>query len=283
MRHGFLLIDKPVGITSHTGVAIVRRRLSEKDIGHIGTLDPAASGLLVLAVGAKALKVIELFEGLSKEYRAEIVFGKTSTTYDSEGVIEDVKLKPGVEQPTDSQIKKLIDERFTGKIAQTPPAYSAVHVNGQRAYDLARQGKHVQLQARTVQIEQCAIVDYAYPLLTLDVRCGSGTYIRSLAHDLGQALRCGGYLSALRRTRVGEWSVESAKSPDEAAWTDVMPLKDILTDFPRIDLNDGEWENIRHGRSIDQRIMSGTFGWHEDLPVALLVPTETGCRPRKVL
>jgi tRNA pseudouridine55 synthase len=283
MRHGFLLVDKPTGITSHTAVAIVRKKLPERDVGHIGTLDPAASGLLVLAVGSKALKVIELFEGLSKQYRADITFGAVSTTYDREGVIEAVTPKAGWEEPTDSQIKRLIDERFTGKIAQTPPAFSAVHINGQRAYDLARQGKEVTLQARTVQIESCKILAYQYPHLTLDVHCGSGTYIRSLAHDLGQALRCGGYLSALRRTKVGEWSVESAKDPDTIDWTDVMPLKDILADFPKIDLSVAEWEDIRHGRSIGQAITGMTFGWHEGLPVALLVPLEEGCRARKVL
>lgn len=283
MRHGFLLIDKPTGITSHTAVAIVRKHLSEKNIGHIGTLDPAASGLLVLAVGTKALKVIELFEGLSKEYRADITFGSVSSTYDGEGVIEEVTIKPGCEVPTDSQIRKLLDERFTGKIAQVPPSYSAVHVNGQRAYDLARQGKQFELQARTVQIEQSLIVDYQYPKLVLDVRCGSGTYIRSLAHDLGQALHCGGYLSGLCRTTVGEWSVEKAVGPDDVKWTDVIPLKEVLAEFPRINLEERDWEDIRHGRTARKTITGNTFGWYDDLPVAMLIPTETGCRARKVL
>lgn len=283
MRHGFLLIDKPTGITSHTAVAIVRRLLSEKDIGHIGTLDPAASGLLVLAVGSKALKVIELFEGLSKAYKADITFGSVSSTYDAEGVIEEVTPKPGCEIPTDSQIRKLLDERFTGKIAQVPPSYSAVHINGQRAYDLARQGKQFELQARTVQIEHSEIIKYDYPHLTLNVRCGSGTYIRSLAHDLGQALHCAGYLSGLRRTLVGEWSVENAVQPDAAGWTDVTPLKDVLKEFPRTDLTDPEWEDIRHGRTINRTILGNAFGWHDELPVAMLIPTDTGTRARKVL
>lgn len=283
MRHGFLLIDKPTGITSHTAVAIVRKRLSEKDIGHLGTLDPAASGLLVLAVGSKALKVIELFEGLSKAYRADIEFGAVSSTYDREGVIEEVTRKPGWDIPTDSQISKLLQERFTGKISQVPPAFSAVHVNGQRAYDLARQGKQVELQARTVQIEKSTIVSYDYPKLVLDVHCGSGTYIRSLAHDLGAAVGCGGYLSALRRTSIGEWSVENAKSPDDATWTDIIPLKDILKDFPGIKLSDAQWEDIKHGRSIAEPLEHETFAWHQELPVALLTPVTGGCRPRKVL
>lgn len=283
MRHGFLLIDKPTGITSHAAVAIVRRRLAEKDVGHLGTLDPAASGLLVLAVGSKALKVIELFESLSKEYRADITLGFVSSTYDREGVIEETPMKPGCEIPTDSQIQNLLVERFTGKISQVPPIYSAVHVNGQRAYDLARQGKQFELQARTVQIEESRIISYDYPSLVLDVRCGSGTYIRSLAHDLGQAVRCGGYLAALRRTIVGAWSVEDAVKPESVTWTDVIPLKEILVDFTRIDLEDQEWEDIRHGRTVRKTVIGTTFGWFNDLPVALLIPTETGCRARKVL
>ncbi len=192
-------------------------------------------------------------------------------------------MKPGCEPPTDSQIRNLLDERFTGKIAQVPHAFSAVHVNGQRAYDLARQGKQFELQARTVQIERSTIVSYAYPDLVLDVRCGSGTYIRSLAHDLGQAVRCGGYLSALRRTIVGDWNVEDAVSPEKVDWEDVTPLKEILVDFPRVELDDAQWDHIRHGRSTRPAITGNTFGWYENLPVALLIPTETGCRARKVL
>lgn len=283
MRHGFLLIDKPTGISSHAAVSIVRKRLSEKDIGHLGTLDPAASGLLVLAVGAKALKVIELFDGLSKVYRASITLGRVSSTYDKEGIIEEVTLKPGCDIPTDSQIHKLLVERFTGKISQVPPVFSAVHINGQRAYDLARQGKQFELQARTVQIEEVTIESYTYPEIVLNVRCGSGTYIRSLAHDLGQALHCGGYLSDLCRTLVGAWSLDDAVHPDLATWTDIIPLKEILADFHRIDLEDKEWEDIRHGRSIRKTIAGTTFAWFNDLPVALLTPTENGCRARKVL
>jgi tRNA pseudouridine55 synthase len=198
-------------------------------------------------------------------------------------VIEEVTMKPGCDIPTDSQIRKLLDERFTGKISQVPPAFSAVHVNGQRAYDLAREGKQFELQARTVQIEKSTIIEYSYPRLVLDIQCGSGTYIRSLAHDLGQALHCGGYLAALRRTKVGEWSVENAKSPDDATWTDITPLKDILGDFPGIELSDAQWEDIKHGRTIQQLIEHQTFAWHQDLPVALLTPVAGGCRPRKVL
>jgi tRNA pseudouridine55 synthase len=283
MRHGFLLIDKPTGPTSHGAVAMVRKQLAERDIGHLGTLDPAASGLLVLAVGSKALKVIELFSNLSKEYDAAVTFGAVSTTYDSEGVIEEVQRKPGWDIASDEQIRRLIIDKYTGKVSQVPPAFSAIHVNGKRAHELARSGQDVEMPTREVQIEKCTITRYAYPELDLHVRCGSGTYIRSLAHDLGQDLRCGAYLSGLRRTTVGEWSVEDSVAPDVASWTDVMPLKDVLAGYPKLELSDAEWEDIKHGRTIARTIEDQTFAWHNDLPVALLIPANNGCRPRKVL
>lgn len=283
MRHGFLLVDKPPGPTSHDIVSKIRHVLHEQSVGHIGTLDPQASGLLVLAVGTKALKVIEFFQGLGKEYIADVTFGKTSTTYDSDGVIEDYQVKPGVSVPEQIQIRNLISDRFIGKISQIPPAHSAIHVNGQRAYDLARKGKDIVMPQRTVQIDACDILSYEYPRVQLRVSCGSGTYIRSLANDLGEALRCGGYLSALRRTRVGEWSVENAVNPDDAKWTGVMPLKDVLKNFPSLELTQEEWEDIRHGRVIGRKIDEDTFAWFEGLPVAILINSERGTRARKVL
>jgi len=283
MRHGFLLIDKPTGPTSHDAVQTVRRTLPEKSAGHIGTLDPGASGLLVLAVGAKALKVIEFFGGLTKEYEAEVTFGSISSSYDSDGVIEEVTPKAGWSVPDEVQLRRAIEERFIGKISQVPPAHSAVHVNGKRAYELARKGIEVEMKARTVQIDRCDIISYTYPKVTLRVSCGSGTYIRSLAHDLGEMMRCGAYLSALRRTKVGHWDVSDAIAPEKANWTNVLPLKEVLKDLPRLDLDAAEMEDIRHGRAIKRTIEGETFAWFEDLPVAVLVPAAFNARPRKVL
>ncbi|PIR53491.1 tRNA pseudouridine(55) synthase TruB, partial [Candidatus Peregrinibacteria bacterium CG10_big_fil_rev_8_21_14_0_10_49_10] len=173
MRHGFLLIAKPVGPTSHDIVSQVRRTLGEKKIGHLGTLDPAASGLLVLAVGAKALKVVEFFGDLHKEYCVGVRFGTVSTTYDREGVLEEITPKPGWNIPKLEDVRRMIAERFIGKISQVPPSYSAVQVGGERAYRKMRQGKGVHLPARTVQIDACTITSYTYPDLTLQVACGS--------------------------------------------------------------------------------------------------------------
>lgn len=286
MRHGFLLIDKPVGPTSHDVVAQVRHHLDERKVGHLGTLDPGASGLLVLAVGAKALKVVELYNQLPKEYEAEVTFGSVSTTYDSDGVVEEVEPKPGWEVPDQTVIQNHIADRFIGKVEQVPPAYSAVKVGGERAYRKMRQGKGVDLDSREVQIDKCDIISYDYPTLSLRVACGSGTYIRSIAHDLGQLIKFGGYLSALRRTKVGEWSVEDAVSPDHVAWTNVIPLKEVMSDRESIELTSEQAEDVRHGRNIDLEVKADTVGWFEDLPIAILVPAKDGSQQahaRKVL
>jgi len=286
VKHGFLLIDKPEGPTSHDAVATVRRLLHERKVGHLGTLDPAASGLLVLAVGAKALKVVELFVHLPKEYVAEIAFGAVSTTYDREGVIEECPPKAGWFPPAQVDVMKVIRDYFLGDISQVPPAHSAVKIGGDRAYRKARQGRGVNIPARRVHIEQCDVLSYEYPRLTVRVACGSGTYIRSLAHDLGQRLRCGGYLAALRRMKVGEWSVDFAVPPDAAAWSQVIPLKEVLAGFHSIELSQGEAERARHGQDIDREVKPDTIGWFEELPIAVFSPAKDGSRmahARKVL
>ena len=283
MRHGFLLIDKPKGITSHDAVSIVRKTLSERSVGHLGTLDPMATGLLVMAVGKKALKVVELFSDLRKEYIAEVTFGSISSTYDAEGILEEVPAKAGWQIPDEPTVRNVITDRFIGKVRQIPPAASAVHVAGVRAYQRMRRGEEVKLDAREVEIDACEIVKYEFPKLELRISCSSGTYIRSLAHDLGQMLHSSAYLSALRRTKVGEWNVQNAHSPEQAQWGHVIPLKDVLVDFERLDLTADEWEDIRLGRVIERDIKDGTFAWFEDLPVAILKKLGEGeCRARKV-
>lgn len=276
MRHGFLLIDKSVGPTSHDTVAQVRRALSEPKIGHLGTLDPAASGLLVLAVGSKALKAIELFDDLNKEYDAGIRFGAVSTTYDREGVIEEITPKPGWTEPDIADLQRVIAGKFMGKIEQTPPVYSAVKVGGERAYRKMRQGREVNIPAREVKIHACDILSYAYPELLLRISCGSGTYIRSLAHDLGAAVRFGAYLSSLRRTRVGAWSLEHAVVPEKVAWAHVIPLKEILSPFESVEVTADEAEDLCHGRSIPRAVKPDTIAWYEGLPIAILLPIKDG-------
>ncbi len=289
MRHGFLLIKKPRGPTSHDIVAIIRRKLSEPKVGHLGTLDPLADGLMIVAVGAKALKIVELFNRLPKVYEACVTFGVESTTYDSEGVLTVREPKAGWLPPEDStRIQALIADHFVGRIAQVPPAFSAVHVGGERAYKKAMRGEDVEMKARETTITECRVTEYAYPIVKLEVHCESGTYIRSLAHDLGQVMRCGAYLSALTRTQVGAWNVKKSVTTDEADWTHVVPLKEILKDIAGKELTAVEWEELQHGRPIvgtmDEKMPY--IGWFDGLPVAMLERSrkrEGMLKPRKVL
>lgn len=288
MRHGFLLIRKPKGPTSHDVVATVRRTLGEQKVGHLGTLDPLADGLMVLAVGAKGLKVVELFSKLPKQYVATLEFGSTSTTFDAEGVITAQPPKAGWVPPVDaSRIQALIDDHFSGKISQVPPAFSAIHVGGERAYRKAMRGENVEMQARETTIQECKVIDYRYPMARLSVSCDSGTYIRSLAHDLGYVMRCGAYLTALTRTRVGDWKLDDAVAPEDVKWTDVVPLKDILQPLGGIEISDADAKELSFGRPIKGTSdgQKDVLAWHGGLPIALLERSrrqEGMLKPRKV-
>jgi tRNA pseudouridine55 synthase len=183
-------------------------------------------------------------------------------------------------------IRRSIEERFIGHIEQEPPAHSAVHINGERAYDLARKGETVHMPKRMVDIHVCEIISYEYPNLTLRVACGSGTYIRSLAHDLGTLMRCGGYLNELRRTKVGDWNIEDAVAPEKAVWTDVTPLKDILAGFRSVELDAKQTADIQMGKKIPLVLEPDTVAWFDGLPIAILVPSKDGTQTthaRKVL
>lgn len=197
-----LLIDKPIGTSSFQVVATVRRLCGERTVGHAGTLDPLASGLLIVLVGRAETKQQDRFMKLNKEYVVTIELGKLSTTDDAEGrIAKNAETASSSYEEIAAGVKK-----FIGTIQQKPPVYSAVHVNGERAYRLARQGKIVDLPVRQVKIFSIKILEYNNPFITLKVNCSHGTYIRSLARDLG------GYVTALRRTKIGEYDVSSAIS-----------------------------------------------------------------------
>ncbi len=200
-----VLIDKELRWTSFDVVAKLRTVLRIKKIGHAGTLDPLASGLLIVCCG-KATKSIESFQDMPKEYLAEIRLGAVTETYDSEKPEEQLC---DVSHLQEEGIQEAL-RAFVGEIDQIPPMYSARKVSGKRLYELARKGQEIERPSRRVQIHELIVEDYTTPLLRVRVRCSKGTYVRSLAHDLGQALGCGGYLSSLRRTKIGEYSVDDA-------------------------------------------------------------------------
>lgn len=204
--HGILLINKPGGMSSHDVVDAVRNITGVRRVGHAGTLDPAAEGLLIVLVGRRATREQSHFMQQEKEYVATIYLGAESTTDDSEGDITQTFPKDA-KPPTEEKIQKTLAQ-FTGTITQTPPAYSAVKVKGKRAYTLARKGKQPKLKPRKVHISALELERYAFPELTLRIACSKGTYIRSLARDLGQALGTGAYLASLKRTRIGSFRLE---------------------------------------------------------------------------
>jgi tRNA pseudouridine55 synthase len=210
MGNEIILIDKPAGITSFGVVARLRRVLSTRagkkvKIGHTGTLDPFATGLMILVVG-KETKNAERYSKLDKVYEATIRLGETSTTGDPEGEIS----KKNDREPTQPEVEEVL-KSFIGEIEQRPPAYSAIKINGQRAYKLARKGEVVEIPLRKVTIYSLELLDYSYPELKVRTHVSSGTYIRTLAEDIGKALGTGAYCHELRRTHIAQWSVAEAK------------------------------------------------------------------------
>ncbi len=206
---GFLLVDKPAGISSFGVVARVRRSLTEAaghkiKIGHSGTLDPAATGLMILVVGKYCKRAAE-FSKLDKTYEVEVTLGATSSTGDIEGEIT----PKNSYRPVKKEVENALNN-FVGDIAQTPPIYSAVKINGQRAYKLARAGREVKIEPRQVTIHSISKIEYKYPKLAFITEVSSGTYIRSLVEDIGAELDTGAYTSALKRTKIADYSLTDA-------------------------------------------------------------------------
>jgi len=227
--NGVLNLDKPAGISSARAVDRVKRRLPRgTKIGHAGTLDPFATGVLLLLVGT-ATKLCEQLMDQPKQYETTMKFGATTATDDPESP----------EMPVPSAGPVSLDRvndalvMFVGPVQQRPPAFSAMKIGGRRAYDLARDGKPVELEARTVNVYGIELLDYAWPLLRLRIDCGRGTYIRAIARDLGEALGVGGYVTQLRRTRVGDFRVEEAVSLDRLTSHDAAGIAAHIRPIPQ--------------------------------------------------
>lgn len=218
MTDGVIFIDKPAGITSFGVVARVRRVLSlqvgkKVKVGHTGTLDPFATGLMILVTG-KECRNAGHYTKLDKVYEAQITLGQSSTTGDPEGDMTNISGKV----PTEEEVRAVLAQ-FTGEITQRPPIFSAIKINGQRAYQLAREGKEVDVPERQISVYSLELIEYAYPILTIRTHVSSGTYIRSLAVDIGNALETGAYCHQLRRLRIAEYSVEDAQTLRELGIT----------------------------------------------------------------
>lgn len=247
--HGLLVLDKPGGITSRDAVNRVQDWFPRRTrIGHTGTLDPLATGVLVVCIG-NATRLAEFVQGMDKTYHTTIVFGARSDTDDADGLIT-----PTADvTPIEETVVRTVACRFIGDIAQRPPAYSAIKIDGKRAHDLARRGDQVEIAARAVTIYAIDVLRYVWPELDLEIRCGKGTYIRSLARDLGEHLGCGAYVKTLRRTRVGPFHADDAVSLDANA-TDVqarlLPSATAVAHLPAIRLADEQIARLRQGQTI---------------------------------
>lgn len=260
---GLLIVDKPQGLTSHDVVARARRMLREKRIGHAGTLDPLATGVLVLCVG-QATRLSEYLLGEDKAYEGVIKLGERTNTDDAEGEVIATQPVPEINDET----LRALERQFSGEIVQAPPQFSAIQKGGQRAYALARKGETVELAARRVIVQALYLAvdvtrratrdDSASCILRLAVRCSAGTYIRALARDIGEALGCGGHLIALRRTHSGHFTlagaatleqVEAATKAGRAASL-LLPMDAAVRDWPEVVLDEMTANKIRHGQVI---------------------------------
>ena len=258
---GIFNINKPTGMTSHDAVAIIRKHLKQKRVGHAGTLDPLASGVLPICVG-QATRVAEYLSESGKAYRADINFGTATDTYDAEGTITATASTADL---TLNMIQETL-EQFRGPQVQYPPLYSAIKIQGQPAYKRARAGEVIVLEPRPIVIHSLEILEWIPPRLTLAIECSKGTYIRSLAHDLGMQLGCCAYLEALVRTRSGPFTLSDSITLEQfadAVETNSIqhysfPLDKALEQYPAMKLDVETAERIKHGNTFNNPVANNS-------------------------
>jgi len=289
---GVLVIDKPIGMTSHDVVQVVRRGTGIRRAGHTGTLDPRASGVLVVLVGP-AVRLSEFVSASDKRYQAIIRLGESTDTYDAEGAIT----KTSPVDITYEQIEEALTQ-FEGIVEQVPPAYSAKKINGKKAYELARNGEEVKLEPKEIDVYHLELLEWDTPEAIIDVFCSSGTYVRSLANDLGDVLGCGGHLIGLRRTKSGEFALRDAiplrklqEAFDNGDWYKyLIPAAEALGNWPARELSFEEVDLVRHGHQIpDEEAPEDMSQWIRAISqqgelVALMeyIPDNQAWQPRKV-
>jgi tRNA pseudouridine55 synthase len=268
---GLIVLDKPSGPTSRELVNHVARLLPRTKVGHAGTLDPLASGILIICIGA-ATRLTDLIHDLSKSYRTVIHLGARSDTHDALGSIIAVELPrvPGALELDDAL------GPLRGKVMQQPPEHSALKIKGKRAYDLARSGQDVVLAPRAVQIDRIDVVRYAWPHLELEIDCSKGTYIRSIARDVGEALGCGGYVQELVRTRIGPFTLEESVAPENVSADSIArllrPSLEAVGHLPRFVLDDAQIAAVTQGRMI---ALPETQGADQSMALVALVDRDS--------
>lgn len=244
--HGVLVVDKPAGVTSHDVVAMVRRRFGERRVGHAGTLDPDATGVLVVALGS-ATRLIRYIGDTTKVYSGEIVFGTETDTLDASGTVTATHPMGPIDI---DEVRRVVAEQFTGDIEQIPPMVSALKVDGRRLHELARQGIEVERRPRPVTVYSFEVAPGPTPdVVVAEIACSAGTYIRSLAADLGRALGGGAHLRALRRLAVGRFTLAAAAPVEEA---ELLPVEVAVGGLTRVVVDDEQAAYVAHGRILDR-------------------------------
>ncbi len=256
--NGIVIVDKPEGWTSQDVTARLRRVFNTRRIGHGGTLDPMATGVLPVFVG-RATRAVEFFEHADKVYEATLRLGITTDTEDITGSVLE-------ERPVcvSESVLLAVLEQFRGEIQQIPPMYSAIKVNGQKLYDLARQGKEVERKSRTVTIHQLDLLEFTGDTAVLRVHCSKGTYIRTLCKDIGEALGCGGCMAALRRTAAGSYPIEQAVKLETLLETEnpeqyLLPVDSIFSQYPGVTLTEKQTLRCRNGNAFSIGLADGTY------------------------
>ncbi|HOG58048.1 MAG TPA: tRNA pseudouridine(55) synthase TruB [Anaerolineaceae bacterium] len=249
---GVLVVDKPVGLSSHDVVQIIRNGTKIRRAGHTGTLDPRASGVLVVLLGP-AVRLSEYVSASEKRYQAVIELGVTTDTYDLEGRVTR-------RSPVDISYEEFeqVLQSFVGEFEQKPPAYSAIKVKGEKAYEIARRGEEVELEPRMIQVRELELLDWDPPEAVVDIQCSSGTYVRSLAYDLGEKLGCGATLTGLRRTKNGRFGLRDAVSLRKLQeafangdWYQyLIPAAEALGDWYTVELSVEQVDEVRHGHRV---------------------------------
>jgi len=288
---GVLIVDKPIGMTSHDVVQHVRRGTRIKRAGHTGTLDPRASGVLVVLVGP-AVRLSEFVSASDKHYQAVIKFGMTTDTYDLEGEVTS-------RRPVDISFEELEEalSGFVGEVEQTPPVYSALKINGKPAYEYAREGKEIEMESRTVTVHSLELLDWDPPEAVIDIQCSSGTYVRSLASDLGEKLGSGATLTGLRRTKSGKFGLRDAVSLrrleeafENGDWYKyLLPAAEALGDWYTIVLTPDQIDEVSHGHRVpgeaglEHGMKARAIGEDGELVALMEFDSETNeWQPRKV-
>ena len=276
-REGLLLVDKPGGVTSHDVVDVVRRRLGTRKVGHAGTLDPMATGLLLVGVG-RATRLLRFLSDLPKVYEGTMRLGVETTTLDADGEV----VRESAVTATRDDLERAM-RALEGGSMQRPPAFSAVKVGGRKLYEAARAGERLDAEPRPIRVDAFDLLSFAPPDAGFRVACSTGTYVRVLAADVGEALSCGAHLTALRRTAIGPFRASDASPPEGPG--DPLPVEEAVRHLPRLDLEAEEAVAASHGRPLGPAGLTGPYGVFDPDGRLIAVYEDDGpkARPQVVL